>query len=137
MAKVKCKGSIFKMTISASLTAVAQLTQFEVTGSEAETVESRTLDGGVFITHDHTGYATGGDFSAEGYYDPALSGHQFITDQITTPADNACQISYANDAVTTQSFTGAGWKFGATVAMAELLKMQFGCKIDGDPGWPT
>lgn len=137
MAKVICKGSIFKMTISASLTAVAQLTQFEISGSEGETVESRTLDGGVYIPFDHTGYSVGGDFSAEGYYDPALAGHQFITDCQAVPADNACQISYANSGPTTQSFTGAGWKFGSTVAMADLLKMQFGCKVDGDPGWPT
>jgi hypothetical protein len=137
MAKVVCKGSIFKMTISASLTAVAQLTDFEVTGIEAETVDSTTLDGGVFKTYDHTGYAEGGEFNANGLYDPALSGHQFIGDIITTPADNACQITYANGGGTTQSFTGAGWKWGVTVAMNDLLKMNFGCKIDGDPGMPT
>lgn len=137
MAKCICKGSIFKMTISASLTAVAQLTDFEVSGMEAETVESRTLDGGVFIPFDHTGYAMGGEFSANGYYDPALAGHQFIGDQISTPADNACQITFANGSNTTQSFTGAGWKQSTTVAMAELLKFSFGCKIDGDPGLPT
>lgn len=137
MAKVVCKGSVFKMTISASLTAVAQLTQFELTGSEAETVESRTLDGSVYIPFDHTGYAMGGDFSAEGYWDPALAGHKFITSIQATPASNACQITYANGSSTTQSFSGTGWKFGMTVAMSDLLKMQFGCKVSGDPGWPT
>lgn len=138
MAKVICKGSIFKRTISGSLTALAQLLSFELSGSEAETIESRTLDlVGAYIPFEHTGYSLGGDFSMEGYLDPALAGHQAITDDIATPADNACQITYANGAATTQSFTGAGWKMGATVAMADLLKFQSGCKIDGDPGWPT
>lgn len=137
MAKVICKGSIFKMTISASLTAVAQLTDFEVTGMEAEVVESRTLDGGVFIPFEHTGYSMGGKFAANGYYDPALAGHQFIGDQISVPADNACQITFANGATTTQSFTGAGWTQSTSVQMADLLKFSFGCTIDGDPGLPT
>jgi hypothetical protein len=137
VAKVKCKGSLFKATISMSLTSIVQLTDFDLTGIEAETVEARTLDGGVFIPKEHTGYANGGQFSANGYYDPVDSTHNFIHSLITTPADNACQILYADTGATTQSFTGAGFSTGITVEMADLLKVSFGCQVDGDPGLPT
>lgn len=137
MAKVKGKGTIFKMTISMALTAVAQMLDLNLSGCEAETFDSTTLDGGVFKTYDHTGYAEPGEATFSLFYDPALSGHQFITDQITTPADNACQITYADSGTTTQAFTGAGWGMGVTVAMNDGLKADVKCKIDGDPGWPT
>jgi hypothetical protein len=137
MAKAPGKATIFKMTISMSLTAVAQLTDLELSGCEAETYDSTTLDGGVYKTYDHTGYSEPGEASFGLFYDPALSGHQFITDQIDTPADNACQITYANSGSTTQAFTGAGWKFAVNVAMNDGLKATAGCKIDGAAGWPT
>jgi hypothetical protein len=137
MAKVKCKGTVWKTTQSMSLTAIAQVISMEMSGSEAETFDSTTLDGGVFKTYDHTGYAEGGEFSAELFYDPALAGHQSITDLIATPADNAMQIAYADTAVTTQSFGGAGVGFGATVDMGDGLKGKVKVKVDGDPGWPT
>jgi hypothetical protein len=137
MAKVKGKGTIFKMTISMSLTAVAQLLDLELSGCEAETYDSTTLDGAVYKTYDHTGYSEPGEASFGLFYDPALSGHQFITDQIDTPADNACQITYADTGATTQSFTGAGWGMGVQVAMNDGLKGSVKCKIDGAAGWPT
>ena len=137
MAKVPCKGTVLQQTISMSLTAVAQLTSIEISGSEAETWDSTTLDGGVYKTYDQTGYSEPGEVSAELFYDPALSGHQFITDQIATPADNAMKIIYADSATTEQSFTAAGHAFGATVAMDNGLVGSCTWKIDGDPGWPT
>jgi hypothetical protein len=137
MAKVKCKGTVLQHTISASLTAIAQLTSIEVSGSESETWDSTTLDGGVYKTYDQTGYSEPGEVTAELFYDPALSGHQFITDLIAAPADNAMKIIYADAGVTQQSFTSAGVAFGATVAMDNGLVGSVTYKIDGDPGWPT
>ena len=74
---------------------------------------------------------------SEIFYDPALAGHQSVTDLIATPADNAMQIVYADTGATTQSFGGAGVGFGVTVDMGDGLKGKVKVKIDGDPGWPT
>lgn len=137
MAKVPGKGSIVKHTISASLTAIAQLTSAEVTGTQSLTWDSTTLDGGVFKTYDQTGYAEPGTVSLEMLFDPALAGHQFITDTIRVPADNAMTLTYADAATTTQAFVGAGITFGAVIAMDDGVKATAEYQIDGDPGWPT
>ena len=47
MAIVICKGTVYKQTISASLTAVAQVISLDESGAEAQTFDSTTLDGGV------------------------------------------------------------------------------------------
>lgn len=137
MAIVKCKGTKLQHTISASLTDIAQLLSIEHSGSQSETFDSTTLDGGVFKTYAQTGYAEGGEVSAELFFDPALTGHQFITDLIAAPADNAMKIIYADGAATNQAFGAAGVQFGVTVDMGDGLKGSVTYKVDGDPGWPT
>lgn len=120
-----------------SLADIAQLTSIEHSGSESETWDSTTLDGGVYKNYDQTGYSEPGEVSAELFFDPALAGHQAITDLIAAPADNAMKIIYADTAATNQSFTAAGVAFGVTVAMDNGLVGSITYKVDGDPGWPT
>lgn len=135
MAKVKSKGIIVQHTISASLTAIAQLTSVELSGAESETFDSTTLDGGVYKTYDPTGYSEPGELSVEMFYDPALAGHQFITDMMDAPADNAMKIIFPD--TTEQSFTVSGYGVEDSAAMDDGLKRSVTYKIDGDPGWPT
>ena len=137
MAIVKCKGTKLQHTVSASLVDIAQLLSIEHSGSGSETFESTTLDGGVYKTFAPTGYSNPGTVSAEIFYDPALSGHQAITDLIATPATNAMKAVYADTAATNQSFTSAGVEFGVTVAMEDGLKATMTYTVTGDPGWPT
>lgn len=137
MAKVKVKGMIVKHTISAVLTAIAQIKSIEHSGSASETWDSTTIDGGVYKTYDQTGYSEGGEVSLELFFDPALVGHQFITDQIASPADNAMNITYADAGATVQSFTQSGVEFGVTAEMSDGLTASVKYKVDGDPGWPT
>ena len=137
MAIVKCKGTKLQHTVSASLVDIAQLLSIEHSGSGSETFESTTLDGGVYKTFAPTGYSNPGTVSAEIFYDPALSGHQAITDLIATPATNAMKAIYADTAATNQTFTSAGVEFGVTVAMEDGLKATMTYTVTGDPGWPT
>lgn len=137
MAKVKCKGMVLSHTVGTSLTALAQITDFEESGAEAQTYDSTTLDGGVFKTYDPTGFSEPGEISGTLFYDPALAGHQNITDQIAAPATNAGQVTFANSATTTKAFTAVGHAFGYAVAMDDGLKGKFKVKLTGDPGWPT
>jgi hypothetical protein len=137
MAIVKCKGTKLQHTVSASLVDIAQILSIEHSGSGSETFESTTLDGGVYKTFAPTGYSNPGQVSAEIFYDPALVGHQAITDLIATPATNAMKMIYADTAATNQAFTSAGVEFGATVAMDDGLKASITYTVTGDPGWPT
>ena len=137
MSIVKCKGTKLQHTVSASLVDIAQILSIEHSGSGSETFESTTLDGGVYKTFAPTGYSNPGQVSAEIFYDPALVGHQAITDLIATPATNAMKMIYADTAATNQAFTSAGVEFGATVAMDDGLKASITYTVTGDPGWPT
>jgi hypothetical protein len=116
---------------------IAQLLSIEHSGSGSETFESTTLDGSTYKTFAPTGYSNPGEVSAELFYDPALAGHQAITDLIATPATNAMKLIYADTAATNQSFTSAGVQFGATVDMGDGLKGSVTYTVTGDPGWPT
>lgn len=137
MAKIPSKGSVLQQTIAMSLTAVAQLTDIEIGGSQSETYKSTTLDGGVFHTYDLTGFSEPGTVTAGLFYDMALAGHQHITDQIATPAENAQKIIYADAATTEQPFTASGVTFGATIAMDDGVRGSATWQITGDPGWST
>jgi hypothetical protein len=137
MAIVKCKGTKLQHTVSASLVDIAQVLSIEHSGSGSETFESTTLDGGVFKTFAPTGYSNPGTVSAEIFYDPALVGHQAITDLIAAPATNAMKLIYADTAATNQAFTSAGVEFGNTVDMADGLKGSITYTVTGDPGWST
>jgi hypothetical protein len=135
VAKVVGKGSVVQHTISASLTAIAQVLSVELSGSKSNTFDSKALDSGVFGSRDLTGYSDPGTVSLELFYDAALAGHQFITDNITTPAKNAMKIIYAN--TTEQLFTSCGVAFGASIVMDDGVKGSATYEIDGTPGWPT
>lgn len=137
MSIVKCKGTKLQHTVSATLVDIAQILSIEHSGSGSETFDSTTLDGGVYKTFAPTGYSNPGQVSAEIFYDPALAGHQAVTDLIATPATNAMKIIYADTAATNQAFTSAGVEFGATVAMDDGLKASITYTVTGDPGWPT
>ena len=137
MAKVICKGTILKQTIATVLTAVAQITTLNKSGAQTETVESRTLDGDAFVPHTATGYAEGGSVAGELYYDPALAGHQAISDLVGTPADTVWETTYADTGATSQTFTSAGVGFDVTIDPTNLLKASFNLKVTGDPGLPT
>ena len=137
MAIVKCKGTKLQHTVAASLVDIAQVRSIEHSGSGSETFESTTLDGSTYKTFAPTGYSNPGEVSAELFYDPALVGHQAITDLIATPATNAMKLIYADTAATNQSFTSAGVQFGATVDMGDGLKGSVTYTVTGDPGWPT
>lgn len=137
MAKVICKGTSLKQEISSVYTAVAQIISIDMSGSEALTFDSTTLDGGVAKTYTSTGYAETPEVSFEMFYDPALSGHQSYTDLIETPTQTNFRITYADTGATTQTHATVGHKADVAVAMDDGLKMTGGYKVTGTAGWPT
>jgi len=138
MAKVICKGTVLKQTISSVLTAVAQVISIDLPEMESETVESDTLDNATAgIPYTPTGRTEGGKVSGELYLDPALAGHKSLLALLTTPATCVWNIIFADTGLTTWAFTGAGFSLGGSVALKELLKAKFGIKLSGLPTFPS
>ena len=138
MAKVICKGTVIKQTIAMSLTAVAQVISIDHSGAESETFESTTLDTtGAGKEYLATGYSEGGSIDCELLYDPALSGHQAITDEITTPSEVDWEITFADTGATAMAFTVAGTGWGVTVDMNDGLKASVCLNLDQLATYPT
>jgi hypothetical protein len=132
MAKIRCKGTIIRQTISASLTAVAQITDFNHDGAESETFDATTLDtSGAGKEYSQTGYSEGGNFGFTIFYDDMLAGHQAITDLVTTPASCVWNIQTTAASSAAMAFTSAGVGFGFTGAMNDGLKADVSLKITG------
>tara|TARA_R110000868_G_scaffold42190_2_gene143195 strand:- start:1160 stop:1573 length:414 start_codon:yes stop_codon:yes gene_type:complete len=137
MAKVKVKGTIIKQTISASLTAVAQVIDFTHDGAENETYDATTIDtSGAGKEYSQTGYSEGGNVSMSLFYDPALAGHKAITAYIATPANCAWTITTTDGSTTVNAFTVAGIGFGFSGSMNDGLKCDVNLKITGLMTYP-
>lgn len=135
MAKLVCKGTILKQTIATVLTAVAQIISIEIPEAESETTPTRTLDGGVGVPHDPTGYSEGGSLSFEYFLDPALAGHKALLALITTPAKCVWNLVFSD--ATIWPFTSAGIKVGGTVDAGDCLKGKAELKLDGLVTYPS
>ena len=145
MAKLKVKGTVLEQGSGTTYTAVAQVTGFSITGMETETYDADTLDGSVGIAYDPTGRVEGGSSSWDLLYDPALTGHQDITDIVvaaallTTGLPNKVnwKVKFANTSSTELTFTSAGVGFEITGAISDGLRGTVTFKHDGMPVLPS
>lgn len=137
MAKIKVKGTVIKQTISAALTAVAQITDFGHDGAENETYDSTTIDtSGAGKQYSQTGYSEGGNFNFTAFYDPNLAGHKAITAYLATPADCVWNVVFTDAGPTTNVFTSAGIGFNYQGAMNDGLKCDVSLKLTGLSTYP-
>jgi hypothetical protein len=145
MATIKTKGTALQIASGTTYVSVAQITSISSDGVETETFESRTLDGGVGVTHDPTGYAEGGSVTFGLFWDPALSGHQTLTDLVTAghlsttgaPNDQGWKVVFADTSSTEMTFTSAGIGFGFSAEMTNGLTSDVTLKLDGIPTYAT
>lgn len=137
MAKIKVKGTIVKQTITAVLTAVAQVIDFGHDGAENETYDATTIDTtGAGKEYSQTGYSEGGNFNFSAFYDPALAGHKAITAYIATPASCAWTLTTTDTSATVNAFTVAGVGFGFKGSMNDGLKCDISLKLTGLMTYP-
>lgn len=145
MAVLKCKGTALQIASGTTYSSVAQITEMGIDGAQTETAEVRTLDGNAGIPYISTGYVEGGNVTFGLLYDPALAGHQTVTDLITsahlltTGAQNTQQwkVVFANTASTEMTFTSAGIGASVTVDPTNALRASLTLKADGCPAFPT
>lgn len=139
MAKLVSKGTALKLTISASLTTIAQMIELDVGEQDPEVFESRTLDGGVAVSKQATTYTAQGDITGTMFYDPAQATHQFIATNSQTPGTEvAGNITLTDGSSTTLDFTAATIGMGATaIRMNDGVKTGVTIKTAGLVTYPT
>lgn len=137
MTKIKSKGTVLQQTLATVLTDIAQVIDLSGPDMEAQTAECDTLDNSnAGIPYMSTGRTEGGSLSGNLFYDPALAGHTHLLDLLKTPQSEAWKIKFADAATSAWTFTGAGFSFAPTVALADGLKASFSIKLDGLPTFP-
>ena len=145
MAKLKVKGTVIEQATGTTYTAIAQVTGFNISGIETETYDSRTLDGTAGVEYDPTGYVEGGSVTFDLLYDPALAGHQAITDlavaaHMTTsglPNDVNWKVKFANTSSTELTFVSSGIGVDITGEASDGLRASIRRKCDGCPVLPS
>lgn len=139
--KVPSRGSLLKLTISASLTTIAQISRIGIGQTKNEVIDVEDLDdSGVAIDKLNLGTVTQGAVTATCHYDPDYANHQFITDTILLGAASfplACSVVFADATPASATFNAAGMGFGATMANKEALTGEIEIEVDGVVTWPT
>ena len=126
-AKIATKGSVLSFGASGSLTALAQLTSFDLTGVATETYDGTTIDqSGTKKIKIPTGYYDAGEVSFEGFFDAtamtAIVGFATATPIVAA----ACSITAGSGAVSVLSSTTV-----AAVSYDVKFAMNDGVKISG------
>lgn len=144
MALILSKGTLLKQEIASVFVTVAQLKTISFDGAESETFDSTTLDSGTGKRHTPTGYVEGGSFSASGYYDPALAGHQSLTDLVNESyiaagvvVPQAWKVVFTDNAATEMLFSTVGASAGIKVDPGAALMIEFKGKLTGLLTFPT
>lgn len=137
MAKIVGKGTVIQQEIASVYTPVAQVLSIDHSGSKSESYDATALDSGVGKERDLTGYAEGGTVKLEVFLDPALAGHQAITDLITVPAKCNWKTIFTDGANTQATFRSASVTAGFKVAMNDGTKASYDLEVDGLFGWPS
>lgn len=86
-AKLKSKGTVLAVSISAVYTAIPQIISIDKSGEADETFDSRTLDGAAALTKAPTGFYAPPTISTEFFYDAADTTHAFLKTTMRTPAN--------------------------------------------------
>lgn len=140
MAKYVARGSILKLTISSTLTAIAQIKSVKVGDTTSDVIQVDSLDDSG-IGHDfiNAGTATQDDITAEAFWDPDNTTHKFITGLIAAPSGFPVAGSIVTTDATPASttFSAIGFGFGATINVNEALMANITIKCDGVAVWPT
>lgn len=135
MAILRSKGTVFKLGVSGLLAAIAQVIGLDLPEAQSETFEADYLDNtNAGIPYKPTGRTEGGELGYELWLDPALAGHQALTDLLTTPAPVTAyggEIVFSDTAATTWPFNVAGLSLGGTVQLKEGVKAKGKVKLNG------
>jgi hypothetical protein len=137
MSKIASKGTLFKWTISASLTSIAALTSVESGDAQTGFSDVTSLDGSVGREFLPTGHNDYGEPKISGFFDPVLSSHKAISTDQTSQTSRAASIVWSDSAPTSWTFTAYVKSFKAMASEGQPLKFDASFRITGAVTYPT
>lgn len=131
MSKYKSKGCVFAVSSSGSYGAIGGLTSISVTGEKSETIDTTTLDGGVYKTKDPSGYSNPAVIKASGFYDPSVfSGIQAL---IATPVATNVKVTYTDSGPTSVIYSGTGFGLDKKAEVGKAIMADLEIETSGAP----
>lgn len=142
MAIIIGKGTVLKVEVASSLTAIGNLISLDLPEGAAETFEADTLDNtNPGIPKKPTGRVNGGSVGFEGFLDPVLASFQILTDLLNDPTlattGDGGSITFADAALTVWPFTMAGVTLGGSVVLNDGVKFSGSIELDGMVTYPS
>lgn len=138
MAKIKSKGAQLQLSISASLTTIAQVRRFTGPDAEVQTYDATALDSAVGREKKVTGFVNSGMVTWSLWFDPTAATHQALTDLITTPTDaSGWKIIFPDGSSTAWTFNGVLKKVTPVVELDQGLVCDCQMEVDGIVTYPT
>lgn len=136
MTVIVSKGSKLQHEIASTLTDIAQIISIDGPDAEVETFEADHLGNtNPGIPMKPTGRVAGGSVGFEMFFDPALAGHQDLTDQLLTPAVTNWATVFSD--ATAWPFAGTLKSLAPAVDLADGLKASGEIELDGLVTYPT
>ena len=135
------KGTVFQMDVAGSLAAISEVLSIDLKGGKSNTFDYTNLSqSGSGEARLATGFTTPPDVNIQMFWLPTNSGHQAMTDELTTPNTTAAgqldaKIIFSD--TTEIPFKIAGIEVGLTWAMNDGVKGDVGFTLNGNPTWPT
>jgi hypothetical protein len=133
MAKIKSKGTVLAMSISAVATAIPQLKSISLSGEKSETFDSTTLDGVAFKTKAPTGYVEPHAITAEGFFDPDDTVIAAFIALVAAPVATNFTVTYTDTSPSSDTYSGVGFGADISVAMADGVSISYSIETSGAP----
>ena len=132
MATTTSIGTILKVNIASTMTAIAGIRNVDFDPGEVETMEIDDLDDD-FVNLDVTGRASGGEVTAELFRDFAAASQDKLAALWDAPAKESFQIVYPDADDSTQPFTGILTKFPVKSERGNPLMSDISIKVATKP----
>lgn len=140
MASIPAKGTVLKLDIASTLTAISHVLEFSIPKETVEASENPTLDqAGKGMPQENTGYITIDDFTATLLFHPDLAVHKalrtthIVAAGVSIPTKPTFQIALASADAYTVDLDLAGFSHEIQATRADRVKIAISGKPDGLP----
>jgi hypothetical protein len=134
--KVRTKGTVLQMEISSVYTTIPQVKNLSLSGEQATSYETVTLDqSGAHTGRELTGYTTPLTISGEMFLDPQDATHAAYAALLTAPVTTNFKVVYVDDDTTPTEdiYVGNGFTLDKTIDPSDGLSAPFSIETSGAP----
>lgn len=132
-AKIKSKGTVLAMEISAVFTTIPSLIDINISGEKSEVMDTTALDNSQYNTSAPNGKSAPPTITASGFYDPDDTVITAFHALIPTPVATNFKITYTDSTPYSRTYSGVGFGIDKTVSLSDAVKCNYEIVTSGAP----